>query len=490
MQRLPSILSLAVAVVSGVAAAGAVDDVYRLTRHGSSDAGVFRTGTAARGHCYQCHTAKQTAPFSQPSGLFASNDNGLCFTCHAAAGSRGIYQGQSVYETSGHWVSGRALWPGPTPVARPPSDSGKCLNCHSPHGVRDAQGLVPVLAFVREEALCLACHDATGPSVKNISQEVAKASAHSQAPAGRHAVGEGLVSGAFGTSNRHAECVDCHNPHWARADGGSVLGGVSRISVTNGGAGTVPAYTALPASDVSQALEYEVCFKCHSSWTTRPDGGRDKALELNPNNESFHPVEGAGKNQTAAMNASLAGGTGLPHLTTNSVISCSDCHASDGIPTTVSRASTYLGAVPRGPHGSNAASGLAEMSTALLRARYRVALKGASSPYNASDFTLCLICHAGAPFSTTSKNARSDTNFRLHGLHTAGLGGKANAVCRECHENIHGTRGASQAANRSYARLVSFAPNVTGPSGSGAPSWAPGTCSLRCHGETHNNENY
>ncbi len=496
MQRLPSILTLLlVALGAGTAVAGG-DQVFHLTKHGNTTTGVNRLASVPTGHCSQCHVPRQSpAPMSPV--LFSTNDNALCFTCHAAAGSASVYDGQTAYAASVHSTSAAMRWPGPTPAARPAGDQGKCLNCHTPHGARDGQGLVPNLEYFREEALCLSCHDGSGPATTNLFAEVNKAYAHpTVATSGVHVTAEGSASAAFGTGKRHAECTDCHNPHAVTTL--NKLAGVSRIQVTNGAAGAVPGYTFVPQTNVGAVKEYELCFKCHSSWTTRPAGQTDLALVLNPANESFHPVEAAGKNTSATMAASLDGGTGLPHLSTTSVITCADCHNNDAIPLTVSTVSSYTGAAPSGPHGSSAPG--------VLRAPYKLGLKAraTANDYAAADFSLCFICHSSAPFATGSSNARTDTSFRLHGFHmrslynkgsggtdinTAGAG-QGNAVCRECHYNTHGTRGAPYSGNATNARGVNFAPNVVGANNTGQPTWATGSCRLRCHGTDHSPETY
>lgn len=507
MQRVPSILRLPAACVAvglWAAPAPAGDQVFHLTKHGSATTGVSRLPGTPVGHCMQCHPVRQTpAPLSPV--LFGPNDNTLCFTCHAAAGPASVYAGQAAYAAGIHATAGAMRWPGPVPAARPPQDAGKCLNCHTPHGARDGAGLVPNLEYVREEALCLACHDASGPAATNIFSELSKAAAHpTAAVSGRHLTAEGGASAAFGAANRHAECTDCHNPHAATAAG--PLSGASRVTVVNGAAGTAPAYTFVPPTDATPVQEYQLCFKCHSSWTTRPAGASDVALVLNPANASFHPVEGPGRNTSSQLANSLAAGGGLPHLTTSSVLTCGDCHNNDALPRTVTLVSGYTGAVPKGPHGSAASGGNAAFSNALLRAPYRADLKprAASNDYTANDFALCFICHAPAPFGTGSDNARADTAFRFHGFHLNRLfdqgsvagsittpgAGRGNAICRECHYDTHGTRGAPFASNRGYARGVNFSPNVQGPGGAGEPTWAPGSCRLRCHGTNHNPETY
>ncbi|MBI2528389.1 MAG: cytochrome c3 family protein [Candidatus Rokubacteria bacterium] len=500
--------------------------VYNQTRHADPVTGVLRISDWARGDCGQCHAPHDgSAPTA--FALFAPNTNGLCYTsgCHSGNSANAIYQGPGSYDASTHATRSGMVWPGAdatldaaAPRARPAGDWGKCVNCHDVHGYNmDGAGLIPSLAVSREERLCLVCHDGS-PAARNIKAEVNKAARHPVASSGRHSAAEAGTPGAYGAGppdRRHAECVDCHNPHYARAGSPTPattsypIMGVGRISVLNGPAGSTPAFTYVPASSVTPPVaEYQLCFKCHSSWTSLPVGARDTAVEFNTNNESFHPVEGAGRNTTAAMTASLSGGTGTPRLTTSSTIWCSDCHNSDAIPTTVSTLSGYSGAVPKGPHGSNVGSADVNLSRKILRANYRVTLLPSNAAYSASNFTLCFICHASAPFADASKRSRPDTNFRLHGYHMTdiagesggvagsldtpgnGRAGQGNAVCKECHYTLHGTRLTYHEANRSYSRLVSFSPSISGPGGTGAPSWTGKSCSLRCHGKAHSPKTY
>jgi hypothetical protein len=70
--------------------------------------------------------------------------------------------------------------------------------------------------------------------------------------------------------------------------------------------------------------------------------------------------------------------------------------------------------------------------------------------------------------------------------------GQGNAICAECHFETHGTKLAPWAANQNYSRGVNFAPNVRPMFGQTAPLWSLSNknCTLICHGQYHNNENY
>src|SRR5262249_37233606 len=111
--------------------------------------------------------------------------------------------------------------------------------------------------------------------------------------------------------------------------------GVSRVAVLNGPPGVRPGYIFVAASDTATApvAEYQLCFKCHSSWTTQPTGQTDLAMALNPANPSHHAVEapGADPNINPAAFA--------PGWTARSILRCGDCHGSES-------------GSSKGPHGS------------------------------------------------------------------------------------------------------------------------------------------
>ena len=132
-----------------------------------------------------------------------------------------------------------------------------------------------------------------------------------------------------------------------------------------------------------------------------------------------------------------------------------------------------------------------------------------SNDYAAAEFALCYQCHGEAPFRDTSGDPRSDTSFPLHGFHLNQLydnpggggssrdigvagAGQGNALCAECHFRLHSTAYATYPDQQNALRLVNFAPDVTGPSGSGAPIWDNTnlTCSLTCHGKVHDGKGY
>jgi hypothetical protein len=300
------------------------------------------------------------------------------------------------------------------------------------------------------------------------------------------------------TLNRHAECSDCHNPHnsyidppshnpstenplgWTASGRNFATTGVE-ATYTGVAAGARPTYKLLDGIVEPLTAEYQLCFKCHSSYTTLPSNAGmapdsmiyDQAVQFNPANPSFHPVTSAGKNQTKAMQRSLdhaAGDKLLWNFQTTDTIRCTNCHADPS----VSNAN--------GGAGQNSAPHASYNKYVLLR-RYVNDPNTSSSLLN--DFDLCFGCHSQGPFVSEGS---ADTNWGEHAKHVneEGIG------CVECHGTIHSTTNIS--GNPGLARLIQFGPSAT-PYNASTPLWTPvitngvlagGACALKCHGETHN----
>ena len=413
-------------------------------------------------------------------------------------------------------------------------NTDSCAICHRAHSAPTANLLT---AGPPQSLLCYLCHNGTGAR-SDIQAEYAVASSnnpstasyyqHDESNSALHA--DALDPEFAGVLDRHSECTDCHDPH-AAAPGESVqttggwtvpgsLSGASGVAVTNGAPGTQPGYTFLrpdSSGTYSQVtLEYQVCFKCHSSYTilpardpTQPSTWTlDKGRELNPANLSYHPIEAAGKNGSSQMAASLSGTSPykLWSFSTSSTIRCTNCH---GAPASIADPSPSPAPGPGTRIDTHVSS-----NPGILLGNYRDQLLHVrDDSYTALEFQLCYLCHAEAPFTTANKDPQSDTNFPLHGLHVAYLQGEGvstnqdidaagagagNAVCAECHFRIHSTASVDDLRTGTLqtgddAGLAVFAPNVQ-PNG-GTLSWArdgsgSGSCTLTCHGESHGAAQY
>lgn len=445
---------------------GGVDQVWAgvfgETGHGNQLTGVMREAAIPKGSCRQCHVDGD-GRIRHSKGLWRENDNELCFTCHPAENFSGVYPGREVYEVSSHKQDPRFIWQGPFPPARRELDmAGKCINCHDPHGREDRSGIIPSLLIAREHVLCLSCHDGD-PSGKDIAREIRKPYSH-RVGSDRHTADEGADPDRYSYmgGNRHVECSDCHNAH--AASGYSVPptaptasrrnSWVGRIRVMNSSPGAIPWYEYLPASNISMpTLEYEICYKCHSSWTQQPPGQQDIASLLNTNNASFHPVEAQGKNLGIDPNSFVD-----KTMNSFSTIYCSDCHGSDD--------STL-----RGPHGSQFPN--------ILKRPYET--QSNSRPSTRED--LCFICHSfdtyadlfAALFQQEASRFNPPASSNGHVFHV----GQQNIPCFACHESHGSPRFGALIVTGRYPGLKSFSMTTAG-----------GTCLPTCHDSRSYTGNY
>jgi hypothetical protein len=207
------------------------------------------------------------------------------------------------------------------------------------------------------------------------------------------------------------ECVDCHNAHESTSTVAAAPAAYGRIkgtwgvSVVNAPAGSIT-YSEKHGID----FEYELCLKCHGSWSSSDDT-RDIALEVDTRNASVHAVEATGTASEVLDDSFVA--TSTP-WSNSSVLHCIDCHGN------------AESAEPKGPHASTAAP--------LLSAPYI-----GTDPSNTAG--LCYTCHrydvyySGAADDGTSASRFWKTNQErhLHMHHAANIG----LTCAACHTS-HG----------------------------------------------------
>ncbi len=264
-----------------------------------------------------------------------------------------------------------------------------CINCHTPH---NGEGSAYLLRKI-EQNTCFqgaagsvstaACHGVGG--AKDIESVLLRSYGHPVIQIdGVHTnldtlYGTGVSRDPVGSKgiswddSKHAECMDCHNPHKAQAGThtpadqwypvtptnlvSNTLKGVSGVEPNWTPRGTQPrTFTTLESS----AKEYQICLKCHSYWALGDASNgvsshfslssginiTDQAWEFNPNNRSAHPVvmplnQMTGNYAPKALDVSQM----KPPWTNvgNQTMYCSDCHGADN----------EIGGDPKGPHGSN-----------------------------------------------------------------------------------------------------------------------------------------
>jgi predicted CXXCH cytochrome family protein len=350
-----------------------------------------------------------------------------------------------------------------------------CESCHRSHSAPQAQRL---LKAVNQRDVCFQCHGTAPVAAKNLATAFAKTYRHpletSTATILHDATEVRTSATNFSGARRHVDCVDCHNSHGAAA--GLHVTGTNQVTagVLAGASGVEPASypAALPLTgpypmtsaaqsgytiSTSAAREYQICFKCHTSYAfgstppTAPSGGpgTDVAAAFNPNNRSYHPVIGPPHLRTAATNLLAPWNT----TTTATRMYCTDCHGNN---------ETTGVSVPQGAHGS----------TNPYMVRFAVATWSTTSPTLSGGTGFCFNCHSASTMRSTNN---------VHGV-----GEHSSRPCQACHSaSPHGSFRPALIAlasdpapyNKGASRLTAFT------QASGPRNYSMSNCSTQsgCH---------
>ncbi len=391
-----------------------------------------------------------------------------------------------------------------------------CSICHVDHSANGSARLlrapVPVVAALDAATQsCISCHNGNNnitPALPNVYAEFAKPTSHPfPALSGNNThdptVPPPPVGSAEATvlnNNRHATCVDCHNPH-ASQQVGSTFPSPPLIRVSQAGVNGVKSDGITLDAGAAQ-YQYENCFRCHGSSTgkgklpiqptfgyfpTRVAASTQDAfnvsLEFASTASSSHPVT-HDRSSTLPQPSLLLNMLKLDGISQGRTIGvrifCTDCHNSDDN-------REFGGTGPNGPHGS--------LYPHILERRYEMS-KVSSGPGSSianlypgmqtsaggatpGPWALCGKCHN----LTTLLNDNS-----VHAMHVTNS--QAGASCSVCH-TAHGM--GSTSPNISGGSLVNFDTNIVAPnnlSASGPLGFsynaANNTCVLVCHTASHN----
>lgn len=394
----------------------------------------LRLSTAMELQCTTCHD-----PHNNEYGDFLVMSNfrsAMCTSCHNLRGWVNSSHEKSpaiVTASTDKYFEGLEY--------KTVADNG-CNSCHRPHS---AGGHERLLHFEMSEDNCLSCHDGT-VATTNIASDISKMSRHDvKKYHGDHDPVEIITQ-----ATAHIECVDCHNPHATQSES-------TEAPIIPGAMKGVSGITAGGSVIERAQYGYEVCFKCHSTNAVIRDSFIQRQItqvntryEFAESSISFHPVVTQGQNQD------------VPSLRTQfteaSMIFCTDCHSSDGLSSA------------KGPHGS--------IYSPLLKYRYETDDYTSES---ASAYELCYSCH--------SRNSiLNDESFDKHEKHL-----KEQIPCSACHDP-HGID-ATQGTPSNNSHLINFDTTIVAPNSRGVLEFVDngrfsGQCSLDCHGEDHDDEDY
>ncbi|MHB9095831.1 MAG: cytochrome c3 family protein [Eubacteriales bacterium] len=331
------------------------------------------------------------------------------------------------------------------------NSKAECTLCHEWHGTaynwlvrldEDKNGT---------DGICLQCHKSgtgytapAGVTSLDVKTQLGLAYNHPTIQAGysgRHSNREDYNGVAESSTNRHAQCYDCHDPHTVKAGTGQLeeIGNVSGVVFSNtawASWGTATATEVFLDSATNNRQAY-LCYKCHSKYAygaspPNPTPGSngyspgvfaqtDVAKEFNPSNKARHVVEGTSQMPTFTYNSTVYYyGKFVNGWTATSVMKCTDCH----MPATGAK----------GPHGSS----------------IRFILKAAWTPTQTATMTstdLCFLCHDYA-FYYSGGNTGSATLRSQFSSGGGSLGYNGHATqhpsgkqrnCSNCHGGLpHG----------------------------------------------------
>jgi predicted CXXCH cytochrome family protein len=435
--------------------------------------------------CTTCHNAHVEATDLVAHNFLVrdSSSGQLCLACHAPA-NRTVNNmtnyvtgwTNSAHATAGNKTTnqnGINLGPYSTVALN------ACASCHMEH---NAPGAARLLRGKNEND-CLACHGAAtnmSPAALNVSAEFGKAGHPFSTSSGTHDAAETALL----NQNRHATCVDCHNPHAALPVTSFQPPPAIRPSQTLAeGISATDGITVLnPAVN-----QYENCLRCHGTstgktvlpatygylpvWAVAYGDPLNVIPQFAQLATSSHPVmhDRTSPYVQPSLRAFMVNEDGVtPGRSMGTRSLCTDCHNSDDN-------REFGGTGPNGPHGSK--------WTHILERRYEFSQAPAPGQLIINLFPTPDLSVNG-PYALCGKchdltNVISNATFSEHVRHI-----NDGFSCSTCHTG-HGMGPTSGAI--SGERLVNFDLNVVAPNGATPISYSRATnsCTLTCHNHAH-----
>lgn len=445
--------------------------------------------------CLACHisTPTQTA-MVKPSSNPANSTVGA--TSHSNSTKPVACNAMTAWSTSAHAQGGFQITKGANAGPYGNLRKNACLSCHTTH---KGQGKTVLLAAPKQAVAsmdpsaqtCMNCHNGgsvVSPAITNVYQEFIKKGHPFPAGSNTHSHTESTVL----DQNRHATCVDCHEPHAAQKSGSfntisirPSQSGVNGVSATDGSTLVTPA-----------VYQYQTCLRCHGNSTGKQQlityGYQPQRLVSNGDQLSLVPALSTTASSSHPISHDRQSPYGQPSLLKamwnldghtqgrmmGTRLLCTDCHNADDN-------REFGGTGPNGPHGSQYYH--------ILERRYEfsqvaVGTGTGMGPGSAIQNLLPMVVDpsANGPYAMCAKchdlaNILSNASFSKHALHL-----NAGFSCSACH-TAHGVAAAT--AGLTGERLMNFDIKVVGRNDVTMEpityNRAANSCTLKCHNYNH-----
>jgi predicted CXXCH cytochrome family protein len=442
--------------------------------------------------CTSCHNphAQAIDTIAQDFLVRDSSNGQLCLACHDP---NRIVTGQvnpingwtaSIHAMATNQVANSANV-GPYVTV----SNNACTSCHMEHNAAGPARLLrpatpPAPGVDASTQDCITCHyggSNISPAAPNVYAEFIKISHPLPAGNNQHDGGEAAVL----NNNRHATCVDCHNPH---AD--NPLTVFSPPPAVRPPQTSVTGVSALDGVTVlTPAInQFESCLRCHGTSVGKQSliqyGYLPPRLvfagdplnviqQFSQSSTSSHPVthdrNSALPQPSLLVNMVNLNGTASTRLVGTRIF-CIDCHNSDDN-------REFGGTGPNGPHGSTN-SHILERNYQFSQATVPGGTVNNTYPNpdvsQIGPYAMCGKCH-------DLTNILANASWTQHNLHVSQYG----FSCSVCH-TAHGMGAISPSVTGE--RMVNFDIAVVGQNQGALISYnrASNTCILMCHNAAHN----
>ncbi|MFY9741042.1 MAG: cytochrome c3 family protein, partial [Candidatus Sulfotelmatobacter sp.] len=220
--------------------------------------------------CLSCHVTQPNqigavrTPTTNASAAIAAAGTNSTLAGNGRSGSQYnafTHWKESIHATAAHKVSKNAKGVGPYGTV----NENACLSCHTSHnapgGAQLLSGPLPENPNMDTATQnCITCHNGgsnLSPAIPNVFAEFAKTGHPFPAGSNKHSSEEDVVL----KNDRHATCVDCHNPHSSMQ-----TTSFASTAIRPSQNGTIGVSATDGVTTVDPAInQYETCLRCHGT---------------------------------------------------------------------------------------------------------------------------------------------------------------------------------------------------------------------------------